>query len=1427
MAGEDDDGDAVSSTPGGFRLRWDVFLSFRGEDTRATITKSLYEALKSRGVRVFLDDDGLDRGDDIAPSLLEAIDDSAAAIVVLSRRYADSRWCLEELAKICESSRRCLILPVFYQVDPSDVRRQRGPFSEHFSAHELQYGNAVVSRWRSAMAKVGGKAGYVCNSSSKEAEVVQGLVKKVLNEIRKTPVGLASYTVGLDSRVEDVMRLLDVRSNGVRVVGIHGMGGVGKTTLAKALFNRLVAYFDHRGLISNVRETSAGHEGLVSLQNRLIGSLSTAKMPVNELNAGISAIKATVYEKRVLIVLDDVDNVEQLSALVGNRDWFYEGSRIIVTTRDRSVLPDHLVNKLYEVRELDSSQALELFSYHALRKEKPPDDFLALSEQIVSLAGGLPLALEVFGSYLFDRRRIEEWRDGLQKLKHIRPGNLQDVLKISYDALDEQEKCIFLDFACLFVKMNMKREDAIDILKGCGFDGEIAIADLTAKSLMKVYESGMLWMHDQVRDLGRQIVRHESVVDPGMRSRLWDRDEILNVFKDDKGTRCIQGIVLDFESSIRRVWDPSGERVSRDNFRKSPSFCSAVTYLKERRKAYLQNQAEKKRKVVICSKPLGAMVNLRLLQINFVNLEGKFKFLPAELKWLQWKGCPMKFLPSDFSPRRLAVLDLSNSKLVSLWRGRNKVPEQLMFLILHECSYLTAIPDLSGNCALEKIVLELCVNLNKLHDSVGNLNTLVHLNLRGCSNLIELPSDVSGLRKLENLILTGCSKLKKLPSNMDSMVSLKELLLDETVIESLPESIFKLTKLERLSLNRCKFLKGLPELIGKLCSLKEISLNDSALERLPDSFGSLANLERLSLLWCNSLTTIPDSIGHLNSLVEFLTYGSPIKELPASIGSLSNLRELSVGRGKFMRVLPDSVAGLNSLAVLQIDETLITNLPNEIGALRTLEKLEMRKCGFLRSLPQSIGSMRGLTAIVITDATITELPESVGMLENLTVLRLNGCKQLRKLPASIGQLMSLHRLQIANTAVTELPESFGMLSSLMVLNMRKKHQNREHTEEINFILPSSFSNLSLLYDLDAHACNISGKIFDDFERLSSLETLNLSRNSFCSLPASLRGLSVLKKLLLSHCKKLKSLPPLPSSLDEVNIANCTSLESISDISKLQNLVELNLTSCDKVVDIPGLECLNSLVRLYASGCNACSSVVKKRLAKSYLRKIRNLSMPGSKIPDWFSQDVVTFSERKNCVLKSVIIGVVVSLNQQIPDEIREELPAIVDILAKILVVDFPTFTSALNLQGVPNTNEDQFHLCRYPTCHRLVSQLKEGYKIHVTRRDPPLMKGVELKKWGIRLVYEDDDDYDGDEESLNESQQSLSEKLAKFFGSFEEGDCTCTPESSSSAHEEIVQETNTSERRLSLYDRGYFISCFVVLPLVFLSLSWLWRWLST
>jgi len=153
--------DMISATPGAFRLRWDVFLSFRGTDTRGTITKGLYESLQARGVRVFLDDEGLERGEAVAKGLMEGIDDSAAFIVIISQNYASSHWCLEELTKICGTGR--LLLPVFYRVDPSQVRHVSGPFRAGFESHEKRFEKNTVSKWKEALKKVGGIAGWVFN----------------------------------------------------------------------------------------------------------------------------------------------------------------------------------------------------------------------------------------------------------------------------------------------------------------------------------------------------------------------------------------------------------------------------------------------------------------------------------------------------------------------------------------------------------------------------------------------------------------------------------------------------------------------------------------------------------------------------------------------------------------------------------------------------------------------------------------------------------------------------------------------------------------------------------------------------------------------------------------------------------------------------------------------------------------------------------------------------------------------------------------------------------------------------------------------------------------------------------------------------------------------------------------------------------------
>ncbi|KAF3973228.1 hypothetical protein CMV_003337 [Castanea mollissima] len=174
-----------------------------------------------------------------------------------------------------------------------------------------------------------------------------------------------------------------------------------------------------------------------------------------------------------------------------------------------------------------------------------------------------------------------------------------------------------------------------------------------------------------------------------------------------QATQCIEGIVLDFEKRLEKpLKDPSGDTISWYNLQRNLNFTSAVTYLKERYKRYLEDRAEKEREVVIVTNSLKTMVNLRLLQINNVNLEGKFKYLPVELKWLQWKGCPMKSLPSDFHPRKVAVLDLSESKIEQLWGSHNnKMLENLMVLNLHGCFNLAAVPDLSGHQTLEKFLM--------------------------------------------------------------------------------------------------------------------------------------------------------------------------------------------------------------------------------------------------------------------------------------------------------------------------------------------------------------------------------------------------------------------------------------------------------------------------------------------------------------------------------------------------------------------------------------------------------------------------------------------------------------------------------------------------------------------------------------------------
>ena len=150
-----------SSSKGG---KYDVFLSFRGEDTRKRFTDHLYTALKQKGISTFKDDEKLKRGTSIAPELLKAIEESRFAVIILSRDYASSKWCLIELTKIieCMEKTRLVVLPIFHYVDPSDVRNHKGTFAEAFDKHEKSFEENMrnIETWKAALTKVANLAGW-------------------------------------------------------------------------------------------------------------------------------------------------------------------------------------------------------------------------------------------------------------------------------------------------------------------------------------------------------------------------------------------------------------------------------------------------------------------------------------------------------------------------------------------------------------------------------------------------------------------------------------------------------------------------------------------------------------------------------------------------------------------------------------------------------------------------------------------------------------------------------------------------------------------------------------------------------------------------------------------------------------------------------------------------------------------------------------------------------------------------------------------------------------------------------------------------------------------------------------------------------------------------------------------------------------------
>ncbi|MED6158630.1 hypothetical protein PIB30_034465 [Stylosanthes scabra] len=677
------------------------------------------------------------------------------------------------------------------------------------------------------------------------------------------------HVVGLETRCVEVKSLLDIESNdNVYMLGIHGPGGIGKTTLARCLFDKINRNFEASCFLRDVREKYERRGGLESLQKTLIKDMGEEL--ITELGSefkGGYEIKRMLCHKRVLLVLDDVNSITQLASLAGGHDWFGPGSRIIITTRDTDVVDKHVmgpvVTNKYKV-ELNGDDSRELFSWHAFSSKEPAQGFENVSRNAISYAKGFPLALEVIGSHLRGFESVDRWERELDKYS-IDPS-IQEVLQRSYNSLYELDQKTFLDIACFF--KGEKWEYVKRVLKACDFYPVVRL--FISKCLITVNQNGCLDMHDLVQDMGKEIVMNEPSTNPGERSRLWSHEDILQVLKDGTGSSSIEGIML------------------------HPSTLEEVNY-------EINNAFDK-------------MENLRILIVRNTKFLTGPSHLPNSLRLLEWKGYPSESFPLDFHPHRIVDLKLPHSSL-KLQRSF-QVFEDLTFINLSQCQFIIKVPNMSGAKSLRVLTLDKCNKLEGFDESIGFMPNLVYLSASQCTKLKSFVPEMY-LPSLEVLSFYFCKSLQSFPEIKQEMDKSLKINLVNSAIEEFPDSIGNLTGLEHIDISNSKRLRYLPSSFLKLPKLFTLTIEGcSLLVRSFERFKghSSPNIRRLNFGDANlSDEDLHPIIQVLQNLEDINVSHNDFASLPNCIEGSLQIKSIDVSYCKSLKTIPELPSSIQKI----------------------------------------------------------------------------------------------------------------------------------------------------------------------------------------------------------------------------------------------------------------------------------------------------------------------------------------------------------------------------------------------------------------------------------------------------------------------------------------------------------------------------------
>ncbi|KAI6680344.1 hypothetical protein NL676_034225 [Syzygium grande] len=592
---------------------------------------------------------------------------------------------------------------------------------------------------------------------------------------RNYAIAAVQNVVGIDDRVKQITDLLEMEVNDeVRIIGICGTDGIGKTTLAKAVYNRISACFDSCSFLAEVEETTQNPRSIQFLETKLIRDILERDREDPSFAERIEDFLDIFHEMKVLIVVDDVEEQSHLHAIVGDRlHWFGPGSRIIVTSKNNGILKGYDLEKArnYMVSELDDGQAFELFCKHAFRMQSSIPDYDGFSNCIVNATEKLPLAVEVAGSFLRGKS-IQEWEKMEKSMKARTKSSqktlvgLEEILDICYEALDPKQKHIFLDIAGFI----------------SGVDARIASymwpncypsSGCILMPLAKIGENNELQMHRLLRCVGQRILNQKGSGDP-IRRKFYIPDMVPKATSREKGMENVEALSIDLndhDSCKFTAGDfesvPGKTFLKLDNAKVFGDFAG----LKELEELCLSDgdpeACRPPSKQPMPESNVKRMIDNQSFSISFPKLRKLELSLSQVIK--------LKFGLTDIPPRkRLKTLSLPGLSRKEV----SELPKTLSVFKLYH-SVIEEIEGLEGLEALKKLDISNCKIQNL--DGIGQLTSLRSLILSDC-DCLSLP-DLSNLKSLKVLEIRRCIMIHQI-EGLEELTSLEKLNISECPAEN-------------------------------------------------------------------------------------------------------------------------------------------------------------------------------------------------------------------------------------------------------------------------------------------------------------------------------------------------------------------------------------------------------------------------------------------------------------------------------------------------------------------------------------------------------------------------------------------------------------------------------------------------------------------